>query len=156
MKIEVLARSKARKLLLLNSAEYYAKKLNLKKSKYTVYIESFPGLAKNYGDNGNVCKVGRRRLLIRIDSKLSFTNVLNTLAHEMVHVKQFARGQFKAEKARNGKFRRFWMGKRVTANYFDRPWEIEAYQKQDEMAIDLIQHLISNLKKKKIFDNKSK
>jgi hypothetical protein len=52
----------------------------------------------------------------------------STLAHEMVHVKQFAKGQFvtKGDK-------QFWMGKRVTkrVKYLDQPWEVEAFSKQE-------------------------
>jgi hypothetical protein len=52
----------------------------------------------------------------------------STLAHEMVHVKQFAKGQFVTEGNRQ-----FWMGKRVTkrVKYLDQPWEVEAFSKQE-------------------------
>lgn len=51
-----------------------------------------------------------------------------TLAHEMVHVKQFAKGHFQL---RDGK--RYWMGKRVTnrVKYLDQPWEQEAFARQE-------------------------
>jgi hypothetical protein len=52
----------------------------------------------------------------------------STLAHEMTHVKQFAKGQFQIK---NGKY--YWMGKRVTkrVKYLDQPWEVEAFSKQE-------------------------
>jgi hypothetical protein len=52
----------------------------------------------------------------------------STLAHEMIHVKQFAKGQFQIV---DGKY--FWMGKRVTkrTKYLDQPWEVDAYSKQE-------------------------
>jgi hypothetical protein len=51
-----------------------------------------------------------------------------TLAHEMVHVKQFVKGQVKTY---NGAT--FWRGRRVkdTVDYLDRPWEREAFMKQE-------------------------
>ena len=52
-----------------------------------------------------------------------------TLAHEMVHVKQMAKGQLKA--ASRGA--QSWMGKRYPAStpYLDRPWEVEAFSRQE-------------------------
>lgn len=52
-----------------------------------------------------------------------------TLAHEMVHVKQMAKGQLK-----NGaRGTQIWMGKKYPAKttYLDRPWEVEAFSRQE-------------------------
>ena len=52
-----------------------------------------------------------------------------TLAHEMVHVKQLAKGTLKYRKT--GSF--VWAGKRYkkTTEYLSRPWEIEAFSRQE-------------------------
>ena len=52
-----------------------------------------------------------------------------TLAHEMVHVKQLAKGVLKNKQ--NGV--NIWAGKRYTNKvaYLDMPWEIEAFSKQE-------------------------
>lgn len=52
-----------------------------------------------------------------------------TLAHEMVHVKQLAKGILKNKQ--NGV--NIWAGKRYTNKiaYLDMPWEIEAFSKQE-------------------------
>ena len=52
-----------------------------------------------------------------------------TLAHEMVHVKQLAKGILKNKQ--NGV--NIWAGKRYTkrTKYLDQPWEIEAFSKQE-------------------------
>ena len=52
-----------------------------------------------------------------------------TLAHEMVHVKQMAKGVLKSTK--NGA--QIWAGKKYPKHtkYLDRPWEIEAFSKQE-------------------------
>lgn len=52
-----------------------------------------------------------------------------TLAHEMVHVKQMAKGILKS--TRTGAH--LWAGKRYGKQvaYLDRPWEIEAFSKQE-------------------------
>jgi hypothetical protein len=51
-----------------------------------------------------------------------------TLAHEMVHVRQLAKGILQVE---NGK--KFWKGKRYTkrTKYLDLPWEQDAFAKQE-------------------------
>ena len=59
-----------------------------------------------------------------------------TLAHEMVHVKQLAKGKLKNVKVfsyRNGK-------KYINrTKYLDQPWEIEAFSKQELMLRRAIQ-----------------
>jgi hypothetical protein len=51
-----------------------------------------------------------------------------TLAHEMVHVKQIAKGVLKSY---NGVS--YWRGKRVgkKVKYLYQPWEVEAFSKQE-------------------------
>ena len=51
-----------------------------------------------------------------------------TLAHEMVHVKQLAKGTLKSINGVN-----YWNGKRYRKNhkYLNQPWEIEAFSKQE-------------------------
>lgn len=74
--------------------------------------------------------------------------MVKTLAHEMVHVKQHAKnelqgGHFVA--TRGGlKMRSKWMGelwspKRKEHNYFDSPWEIEAYGRE----VGLVQRYVT-------------
>lgn len=52
-----------------------------------------------------------------------------TLAHEMVHVKQMAKGQLKNRKT--GSY--VWAGKRYSkkTEYLSMPWEIEAFSRQE-------------------------
>jgi hypothetical protein len=52
-----------------------------------------------------------------------------TLAHEMVHVRQLAKGQMKFLKNQA----RIWMGKRYSAKvpYLDQPWELQALGLQE-------------------------
>lgn len=72
-----------------------------------------------------------RNFCIQIDSKQSVKNIFRTLAHEMVHVKQFAQGRLKEYPKNNARFR--WEGKIFVIDnssdeqYFFSPWEIEAF-----------------------------
>jgi hypothetical protein len=67
--------------------------------------------------------------LVVIKPKRKLKEIALTLAHEMVHVKQMAKGTLKTTK--NGV--QVWAGKRFSKNtaYLSRPWEIEAFSKQE-------------------------
>ena len=58
-----------------------------------------------------------------------FSNWVVNLAHEMVHVKQFARGEMDASLSR-------WKSNRYAGNidYWDQPWEKEARRLQFKLA----------------------
>ena len=60
---------------------------------------------------------------------ISIMEMATTLAHEMVHVKQLAKGQmrFLPNEAR------IWKGKRYSkkTKYLDMPWELDAFSKQE-------------------------
>ena len=73
-----------------------------------------------------------------------------TLAHEMVHVKQIAKGQYSGRLAPNGKVLACWRGKPVKAAYLKRPWEVEAYNRQNALAEMMIESIdkLSNRSKK--------
>jgi hypothetical protein len=60
-----------------------------------------------------------------------FGNWLSTLAHEMVHVKQFARGELSLDM-------KTWKNKKDCDNieYWDQPWEKEARRLQHKLVED--------------------
>ena len=71
-----------------------------------------------------------KEFTIELDCDTKVRNILITLAHEMVHIKQWAKGEM-YEYADLGKVR-FMKTKydMNNLNYWDFPWEIEAYGKQ--------------------------
>ena len=85
MEIEVLTRSKQKGISELrgNSAAFFAKKLNVEKCNYKVYICTKRNL-KREGHMGLCAKTGEREITIAVDSNLPLPNILYTLAHEMV------------------------------------------------------------------------
>lgn len=86
----------------------------------------------------NIC-VDRSRTCVGLceaENKREFTidvalygNWLTTLAHEMVHVKQFARGEL------NESLTRFKGKDYSNTKYWDQPWEVEARKLQYNMVI---------------------
>ena len=71
-------------------------------------------------------------VLIKLPARLSKTKLLNmatTLSHEMVHVRQLAKGLLKFKRNNS----REWMGKHYSAKtkYLDMPWELDALSRQE-------------------------
>ena len=62
-------------------------------------------------------------------TKSSLLNMATTLAHEMVHVRQLAKGQLKYRSNQV----KIWMGRRYTkkTSYLDQPWEQDAFARQE-------------------------
>jgi hypothetical protein len=62
-------------------------------------------------------------------TKTSLINMATTLAHEMVHVRQLAKGMLKYLPNES----KIWMGKRYTkkTKYLDQPWELDAFARQE-------------------------
>ena len=67
--------------------------------------------------------------MVVIKPQRKLKEIAMTLSHEMVHVKQLAKGTLKYRPT--GSF--IWAGKRYSAKteYLSRPWEIEAFSRQE-------------------------
>ena len=108
-----------------------------------------PKLSQRDGNNGICSKTGDKEISIAVDSALALPQMLMTLAHEMVHAKQYMRGQYRGELSRNGKVKRIWLGKQYTVEYLKRPWEQEAFRRESELVIALFDNVARNAKKSK-------
>jgi hypothetical protein len=131
MEIEIAARASLTKTVIETCVELFKKELKLQNSKYSLVILTDRGMSKRDGCRGTVFQVGPKSLGMVIDTAMSIENLIITLAHEMVHVKQYARGQITHGKNLKSKF---WMGQRIKSQYYDSPWEIEAYSKERVLA----------------------
>lgn len=146
MEIAIHSRSKRLPEFLKQTARFYAQELGISNSKYNIVILTDPSLKKD-GNNGLCAKTGYREITIALYSRLSTIRLLYTLAHEMVHAKQIARGQYKSEYKR-GTTIHYWMGKPVKAEYIKRPWEREAFSRESILVEVLSDHVTKELKKK--------
>lgn len=118
--------------LVRKAARYYIERLlNGKDAGITVSIK-FEDELKGY-HGYCVCTenaVRPKRFLVVINSRLGKRKMLECLAHEMVHVKQYALGEL--WDYRNPNLVK-WCGKKFYFDasndelYYDSPWEIEAY-----------------------------
>lgn len=122
--------------------------LGLTNSKLVLEIYGKPGLREQSGANGLAGKHPELALIgFAFDTKLPPYQLISTVAHEMVHIKQIARGQLRYEKV-GKKDRAFWCGKDMTdLPYYERPWEIEAFGKQEILARRFTDHLDKKIEK---------
>jgi len=71
-----------------------------------------------------------RDFTLYIDKNLPEEEKIRTIAHELVHVKQYVYNELNEQMT-------LWHGKKVSEddyeNYFDRPWEKEAYELGDKL-----------------------
>jgi Zn-dependent peptidase ImmA (M78 family) len=116
---------------------FFVQDLKLQKSKFHLEVFTKRGMADEDGCRGMVTKLGPNLLVMFLDSKLDVERLILTIAHEMVHVKQHARGQLKDIAGRTQV--RYWMGKKVNKTYFNQPWEIEAFSKERILANKVFQ-----------------
>jgi hypothetical protein len=130
MEIKIVSRSKVRKITIDLATQFLRKELKLEKSKFQLMINVTSGLRKYHGFNGMVAQTGERDITMVVDSRLGEGDLIQCVAHEMVHVKQIAKGQLTIDK-RN---KQLWLGQRINKVYHERPWEQEAFARERLLA----------------------
>ena len=138
MSIKLVIRNSPLPLKIVRAAaKWYADKLmgpRLAKN-ITCKIEFIPEYESDSGTAGTCIweddYIRPREFLIELDSSVSWETILQNLAHEMVHVKQWARGELKD--VMRGYSLCKWKGVVVDTDkmeYYDSPWEIEAFGRE--------------------------
>lgn len=141
MEYEVTADSPRIKKFLASLMPSYIKQLGLTNSKRAVLVKVTKDLEEDFqGATMNIELADCMMVLLKPPKRLTPNSLLDlaaTLAHEMVHVKQLAKGQMKflPNEAR------IWKGKRYSkkTKYLDMPWEIDAFSKQELLLRRAIQ-----------------
>ena len=136
MDIQVMARNSASKMLVETCLQVFRNELKLQNSRYSLIVIPERGMSAKEGVRGSVFKIGPTVIGMCIDTALDIERLIIALAHEMVHVKQYARGQITHGKNLNS---RFWMGKKFKGHYYDLPWEVEAFSKERVLANKVFQ-----------------
>ena len=74
-----------------------------------------------------------RTFIIEVNKTMNISMIVRTVLHEMVHVRQFARGEL--DTTINPKGMR-WKSARITddVDYMDLPWEKEAYRLEEKLS----------------------
>jgi hypothetical protein len=146
MNTQVHFRSKVKREFIQQVIGILAKELKLDKRNFELDVCVRPGLAKNGGYNGAVQPHADGGYVMFVDSALTATKMVEVIAHEMVHVKQFVLGQLRIETDEYGFATYYWRGEKNTDKYFDRPWEIDAWKKERLLSIAVERKLCGNPK----------
>ena len=135
MQYQISCRSKGRRALIDSLLRVLIPELKLTRSRFNLLIKSDRGLAKRDGMRGVVWPNpdNPMSIVMLLDSALDSEFLVSTLCHEMVHVKQFALGQTQI-KYRGKKPTFYWLGRRIRADYWDQPWEQEAWRRERVLA----------------------
>ena len=116
-------------------AIYCCKKLLPKVRSLEIEIE----LKNIKGDVVGYCMMedDNKTYTIEIQKGMSVRQLVTTVAHEMVHVKQYYRKEMNDQLTSSGRAK--WKGKTVDADtdYMDLPWEKEAFRLQETLADDM-------------------
>ena len=111
---------------------YCADKLKIKDS-VVIDVEFSKSLYKEDGLLGEVdfddSNHKPKEFTITVDGTGSKRKIMETIAHEMVHVKQYSKGEL-VDLSRSNSTR--WQNNIINkdTNYWDQPWEIEAHGKE--------------------------
>ena len=129
--VGVTGSNKTKRDIAYNVVHYMIKQLmpRLRNIEIEVKLTTLTGDAVGYclmGDNN-------RDFELEIDKNLNIKDLVMTLCHEMVHVKQYVRKEMDDW---NGLAVARWKNKTVlpNTNYYDLPWEKEAYELQAKLA----------------------
>lgn len=139
MEITVKCRCKIKRDFITTIAAFYAQTLNIQHSKYTLTIKTVSNLKNNDGMRGAIGMFSNRQIGMLLDSRLDTETLFQVIAHEMVHVKQRVRGQLKHYTKRNGDIAFIWCGRKYNLDYYDSPWEIEAFSRERILANKIAQ-----------------
>jgi hypothetical protein len=135
MQIDIKGKSSITKKEVRHAVQYFASKLMRSDLLKTITIDiefvSLKGPYKaycSYLDNN----IRPRMFNINVNNNMSKWSIIKALAHEMVHVKQYAKGELQDYITPKKTDLVKWKGKKFTSsddweNYWMSPWEIEAY-----------------------------
>ena len=132
MEVILDMRNGDRKALIEGCINLFIRELKLQKSKATLFVFSRKNFENETGAAGMVYPYAEGLITMDLDSRMGMDKLIHTIAHEMVHVKQIAKGQLSYD----GK-KIFWKGKRYypkRMSYYDHPWEIDAWRNEKVLA----------------------
>jgi hypothetical protein len=115
--------------LIRYAANFYADIL-IPKQKHKIYLDIF---ANDISADGYCTCMDTYDFEIEIHKDLTFEHMMITLAHEMVHLKQYATKQLKSKFVR-GTPVDTWKGTKYrNIKYKEQPWEKEAMQLEESL-----------------------
>jgi len=113
------------------AVSFFAKELipNTKIRNNCQTIVRFNSQLKDFGSaeiQGRNTRKQPRKFLIEIHPGINTRNIISTIAHEMVHIKQYIHGETNDQLS-------VWRGKKINSEqveYWVHPWELDAYGRE--------------------------
>lgn len=98
-----------------------------------VTLKDLKGKAMGYCMEGDT----NREFELEIDKNLNLYDMISTICHEMVHVKQYARRELRCDRNGNTLWKR--SGSFNNTEYMECPWEKEAFRMEGILALECFQ-----------------
>lgn len=117
---------------------FYATQLGLDRSRFTLTVSRKRGLVRKQRAFGMTSHIGRD-IYVVLDAGMGAVKLIGTLAHEMVHVRQIARGTLRLD---GDLGRPVWRGHAYDGSYADMPWEVEAFRLQHDLAVAVYDRVV--------------
>jgi hypothetical protein len=136
MLISMLGRHSARRVLVRAAVQFFVQELNLERSRYTLNVQNVRGLYRAQQARGGVVQEDTKSITMLLEASMDTEQLIQTIAHEMIHVKQIARGRLTCF-IRDGEIENCWLGKKLEMPYHLRPWEVEAFKQEKVLAYRL-------------------
>jgi hypothetical protein len=128
--VEAEGSTQSRRDKVEDAACFYIKELMPRIKNLELNIQLIPKLDEKDGVDGDCTWEDKnhrpREFTIRLNSSKSLSVILDTLAHEMIHVRQYARGEL-VDLTRTPGYSRF-RGELIKWNPKNEPWEKEAWE----------------------------
>ena len=147
MLLHIKGSNKKVRKVVAQAAWYYAEKLMGKRllGSLEITINLKKNLLTKEGNEGSAIweddGYRSREFSIELDTTVKIRNLLITLAHEMVHVKLWAKNEmYEYMEPHMVRFK----GEKIhleETDYWDYPWEIEAYGKQLGLFVRFCEHM---------------
>ena len=136
--IEVIGGTASQKKHIHSVVEFCIQKLmpRMTNLDITIRLKDLKGDAYGYClSNDDESRNDRPRVFeLDIHNKMPLRRLLETICHEMVHVKQYARGELYESTIKNQhRWHGVWLNK--DPDYWDCPWEIEAHGRETGLFI---------------------
>ena len=99
------------------------------------YTDQLPKQLKGYTQYSENKKWGVKQVIIRINAQLSPKEQGVTIAHEMIHVKQFRRGELQPTSRTGYRWKQHHYHKVAHQAYHTRAWEKEAFRLEKKLYL---------------------
>ena len=128
--------SKRKRDLITSAAEFTKRELFPRTKDVIVEFTMVKNLNEHEGVFGDVFESDHRWYDIRLDNDMDDIDLVTTVIHEMVHVKQYAKNEMKQLDGFKTRYNRRVYDKDVS--YEDRPWEQEATDLENLLYLEFI------------------